>query len=118
MDAAEEMNRQYEEHMRSLDDPRRKYDPRYSRVRLPRDFFIRLCRAMDVVAGITHKLHTLSLDNMDDGSWGKLEIEYKYLADMMQFDETKPVRLLIDYDPSKEKVLLIRCPANPHEKES
>lgn len=120
MDFVEEINKRYEEYMRSADKPEWKYDDSYERLRMPREFFIRMCRALEVTAGIAHKLHTLAHEEPEKNPgehWGKLEVEYKYFAKIMQWDEKKRVRVVIDYDPDVEKVLLLRCPATLDEKE-
>ena len=120
MDFVEEINKRYEEYMRSADKPEWKYDDSYDRLRMPREFVIRMCRALEVTAGIAHKLHTLAHEEPEKNPgehWGKLEVEYKYFAKIMQWDEKKRVRVVIDYDPDAEKVLLLRCPATLDEKE-
>lgn len=40
MDFVEEINKRYEEYMRSADKPEWKYDDSYERLRMPREFFI------------------------------------------------------------------------------
>lgn len=115
MDFVEKMNKRYEEYLKSADKPEWKYDDRYGRVRMPREYFIRMCRALKEMAGIAHKLHTLAHEEpeKEPGThWGKLEVAYKYFAEIMQWDEKKSVRVVIDYDPDAERVLLLRCPAN------
>lgn len=113
MDLVEQMNREYEDAFTHPEKWDEKWDGTYSRVRLPREFFIRMCRALEVTAGIAHKLHTLAHEEPEENPgehWGKLEVEYKYFAKIMQWDEKKRVRVVIDYDPDAEKVLLLRCP--------
>ena len=38
-----------------------------------------------------------------------------FFARFMQWDEKKHVRVVIDYDPAAEKVLLLRCPVTAEE---
>lgn len=119
MDFAEEMNKRYEEYMKGADKPEWKYDDGYNRVRLPREFFIRMCRALKETADIAHKLHTLAHEEPEENPgehWGKLEVVYKYFAEFMQWDEKKHVRVVLDYDPDAERVLLVRCPVTHDEK--
>lgn len=108
-----EMNREFVEHISNVGTPGHEYDDSYNRVRLPREFFIRMCRALKETANIAHKLHTLAYEKpeKEPGThWGKMEVVYKFFADFMQWDEKKHIRVVIDYDPDAEKVLLLRCP--------
>lgn len=74
MDLVEQMNREYEDAFIHSE----KWDGAYSRVRLPRKFFIRVCRALAAVEKITHELHTLALEEPEEEPgthWGKLEVK-------------------------------------------
>lgn len=116
MDLVEQMNREYEDAFIHSE----KWDGAYSGVRLPRKYFIRVCRALAAVEKITHELHTLALEEPEEEPgthWGKLEVVYKYLVETLNWDEKKSVRVVIDYDPNAEKVLLLRCPVNRDAKE-
>lgn len=121
MDFVEKMNREFVDHISNVGTPGHEYDDSYSRVRLPREFFIRMCRALKETAAIAHKLHTLAYEKPEEEPgthWGELEVVYKFFADFMQWDEKKHVRVVIDYDPDAEKVLLLRCPVTHGGKQS
>lgn len=119
MDFVEKMNREFVDHISNVGTPGHEYDDSYSRVQLPREFFIRMCRALKETADIAHKLHTLAHEEPEENPgehWGKLEVVYKYFAEFMQWDEKKHVRVVVDYDPDAERVLLVRCPVTHDEK--
>ena len=120
MDLVEQMNNEYETAFTNPEKWDDRWDGTYSRVRLPREFFIRVCRALAAVEKITHELHTLALEEPEEKPgthWGKLEVEFKYLVETLNWDEKKSVRVVIDYDPDAERVLLLRCPVNRDAKE-
>lgn len=96
------------------------YDTGYWRTTIPREYFVRMCKALKETAAIAHKLHTLAHEEpeKEPGThWGKLEVVYKHFAEFMQWDEKRHIRVVIDYDPDAQKVLLLRCPVTQDGKE-
>lgn len=117
MDFVEEMNREFTEHMQNVGKPGYEYDGCYSRITLTREVFIRMCQALQVASGIVQKLKRMQELGSEKPSehWSRLEIAYNFFARFMQWDEKKHVRVVIDYDPAAEKVLLLRCPVTAEE---
>ena len=115
-DVVDKMYREYRDYIESLGEED-KFDTCYKQLRLPREYFVRMCRMLELIAGIAHKLHLLAYEEEGAEGYGKLEVVYKVFAEFMGWDEKRHVRVLIDYDPEAMRVNLLRCPVNRDEEE-